>query len=534
MRPLFIIIITLLLSSCVTSQKISNEVTSIFSSSPRQEGKIIDLYSKEQNGKVLPEKSEERPIKPWIEHHVIQSPELSAYLNRIKDTLLEQWPRNVDHEISIYVTTNRSFTAYSTPWDIVLSMGVLADITSEDELAFIIGHEMSHILLGHHDIHRYFEKQEKLVDFASRAAMVANVLDDMELVERGGKHTLKQKNKAATQRKIRDAYKIGMAVNSLSNDIIDTYLNRENEEEADLLGTDLIVRAGYSAFGYGKALERVESSRVYTKAQLAEKKAKYQGIVTTLSSSEIPQNGGLSLVAYLMGNELFTNILQELAESYYSPDERKTSLATYLKREYRKERRLALKEGSIQHFLKNASCEQILDNYWKASEAIRALDYGEIEKAKVLAIESVRGETSGHSYPRLAFSMVREAEKDMKKAAANMNLIKNWEGVTFNTICRGALLNRRMQRYDKALAILELGGKALGDEPAMYPEMIRVHRAAGNSQEVALILDRCNELGNSTLLAKCQESAGVLNPADKDGTSDFNIFNIFKKAGITE
>lgn len=104
-----------------------------------------------------------------------------------------------------------------------------------------------------------------------------------------------------------------MAVSSLSKDVISTYLSRDCEEEADFLGTDLIVKAGYNAYGYGSALERLESTRVFTKELLAEKKAKYQKTVTILSSDKIPDKG-MKLLACLGINEVCTRILKALGE----------------------------------------------------------------------------------------------------------------------------------------------------------------------------------------------------------------------------
>lgn len=100
------------------------------------------------------------------------------------------------------MTTNRGFTAYSTPWHIVISMGVLTDVETEDELAFIIGHELSHILLDHHDVQAYVKKQEELVNLSSETAMFAARVDDIKVLKNDGNISIQKQNSASTPKKI--------------------------------------------------------------------------------------------------------------------------------------------------------------------------------------------------------------------------------------------------------------------------------------------------------------------------------------------
>ena len=510
-----------LLAGCMTSQSfMPNMGQSIL-----KEGKFIDAHLSDETGKVQPEKPSEKPeTRPALNYAMVESEVLSNYLDGIKRKLLKHWPGEAPQDVVIYVTTNRAFAPYSTPWDIIIPMGVLGDVASEDELAFIIAHELSHILLHHHEVPEYFKNQEKVVDFASQTAMIATMVEGSEMLDKGNRKTIQLKDAPTTQRNIFDVYKTAMAVNSLSNDVINSFLSRQNEEEADLLGTDLIVRAGYSAYGYGKALERIESSLIFTKEQMQKEKTRYQTIVTTLSSDQIPTDGDLgSWLMYMAGNELVTTALQDLAELYYGPDKRNASLAAYLQREYQKERRRKLKANT----LKEQAGWQVLTSYWDASEASRALDHGQVKTAEALVKKSVRGITKHHSYPREVFSSVRLSQGNLKKAAANLNMIKNWENASLDTVLKASRLNRKRKQYDMALKVLEKGGKALGAECSMYPEIITVYKEAGNPLKMESVLERCTAQSDSTIRNQCMTAAGKLTSSSraKKTSTGFSLFD---------
>ena len=526
MKQTFVLFIALLFFGCTATQKVTRNIGSVWGRPVNKAGKFIDyclanLNRAENNCLDIAPKP---LVRPAINSELVKIKELSNYLNGIKSRLLEQWPVKVDHDICIYVTTNRTFTAYSTPWDIVLSMGVILDVSSEDELAFIIGHELSHILLQHHDVPNYFKKQEETVGLASKTAILAAKFEDMKVEKQGKKISVKQQNLSSTKRKMTDAYKIAMAINCMSNNVISSMLSRKNEEEADFLGTDLIVKAGYNASGYGAALDRIESSLVFTEAQLKAKKEKYQKIVTTLSSSEIPDGDELKMLAYLYANELSTKMLQGFAARYYNFDERIESIASYMGREYPEESLRVFKTDVLERSLKGGECGRIIKKYIFASNAMRALDEGDLKKAEALAVKSVSGSTGSHSYPRATFSLVRQAQGDLRKAAVNLNLIGSWEDSSLETVYRASRLNTQRKQYNKALTILDKSSKALGAESMVYPEMISVHVAAGNTQEVDTVLELCTAQNDFDIKKQCRIAAGKTESESENG-----IYGFFNK-----
>lgn len=71
------------------------------------------------------------------------------YLNKIKSKLLEEYPK-VDKLITVYVTEDPSLNAFATVNNnIYVNIGLLARIENEAQLAFILAHEILHIVDAH-------------------------------------------------------------------------------------------------------------------------------------------------------------------------------------------------------------------------------------------------------------------------------------------------------------------------------------------------------------------------------------------------
>ncbi|WP_159038636.1 M48 family metallopeptidase [Brumimicrobium mesophilum] len=75
--------------------------------------------------------------------------EATEYLNQIKSLLLQDYP-SVNNDIQIFITHDNSVNAFATVnKDIFINVGLLAKIKSEAQLAFIISHEIMHVINDH-------------------------------------------------------------------------------------------------------------------------------------------------------------------------------------------------------------------------------------------------------------------------------------------------------------------------------------------------------------------------------------------------
>ena len=75
---------------------------------------------------------------------ILYGTEMNQYLDNIKEKLLVNYPQ-LQQEIHIYILQTPLVNAYSMPDGTVLvTMGMLAQVTNEAELAFVLAHEIAH------------------------------------------------------------------------------------------------------------------------------------------------------------------------------------------------------------------------------------------------------------------------------------------------------------------------------------------------------------------------------------------------------
>jgi predicted Zn-dependent protease len=515
MKKLIWIAAPLLLSGCAIDS-INSFVGSKYESF---DGKYIDHHLGETNTpKTNTTASQEFAnvvnTRAAADKDLITNPYVDKYLKGILAKILKQWEHPIDQDITIVVSSDRNYSAFATPNTIVITQGVLADAESEDEIAFIIAHELSHILLKHNETNEYFAKQSALVSKTANIAMSTAIITDMKAEKTANGYRVSSQNKSSTTDLIQDSYRAGLTINRLSRDVISSAMSRSDEDEADLLGMDLIVKAGYSPRAFSPVLERLDSSQKFTEAQLKAKKKEFQNFVSLASdaSKHLSSHNKWSNLGYLAANEAGTRLLQSFAARHAAPIERKKDMSAYVKREYRQERRRQLSSGDLEKKVKTGKGNQIQQNYWYASEAFKALEFGDLKTAEQLARKSVSGPTKNHAYPRLAFYGVRKAQGLDSKALQNLTLIENWDHASIQTFALAAQSYREQKKPKNSLKLLAKGEQVIGTQVPFLPEYIAAHKALGNQTQVAALLSTCKELSEDNIVAQCHNSAGVAIP----------------------
>ncbi|MDD6185208.1 MAG: M48 family metalloprotease [Bacteroidales bacterium] len=75
---------------------------------------------------------------------ILYGTEMNQYLDNIKEKLLVNYPQ-LQQEVHVYILQSTIVNAYSLPSGTVLvTMGMLAQVTNEAELAFVLAHEIAH------------------------------------------------------------------------------------------------------------------------------------------------------------------------------------------------------------------------------------------------------------------------------------------------------------------------------------------------------------------------------------------------------
>ncbi len=178
-------------------------------------------------------------------YELIEDPLIVDYVNRVGKRIMAGIPpQPFDYEF--HVIHEDVYNAFATPaGHIFINSGLLAALTSEDELAGILGHEIAHVVCRH--ISDRIENSKK-IGMATLAGMVAGVL-----LGAGGA----------------GAAASALTVGSVAAGQTATLAySRENEMQADQLGLDFLTDAGYGGEGLLTSLQKIRSKQWYGSEQI--------------------------------------------------------------------------------------------------------------------------------------------------------------------------------------------------------------------------------------------------------------------------
>lgn len=198
---------------------------------------------------------------------IIDDPHVVKPLYDIANRLLKNWPGTVP-KFPIFVRADTSASIYGAKAlitnEMLIFYGSLMHVESDDELAALVAHELSHILLGHNAKANYVGVALQLFDDYESMNNLRNVVKAGHIIKTGDKKYkmefdtgLEQDLVKASEQKKRAA-EIYYAYHG-------SFLGKPAEIKADLLAADLLIKAGYSPMGLRDTLSRLGSSYSYQK-----------------------------------------------------------------------------------------------------------------------------------------------------------------------------------------------------------------------------------------------------------------------------
>ena len=170
------------------------------------------------------------------EHAVpVPLPSIQAYAEAVLDRLLKG--SNITGVTpKVVVTADQQIHGHAFPdGTIFLTLGAIRNLDTEDQLAALLAHEVSHIILKHHGSDWFMDGQERGLTALQFA------LEIREKIEKArGKKEGENTFEDLKMRYIAKSVVFGSQL------LIASPFSRTQEDEADLLGTDLLANAGYS------------------------------------------------------------------------------------------------------------------------------------------------------------------------------------------------------------------------------------------------------------------------------------------------
>ncbi|KJS32585.1 MAG: hypothetical protein VR64_05735 [Desulfatitalea sp. BRH_c12] len=177
---------------------------------------------------------------------VVDDPLITDYVGRIGRKILDGLPPQ-PFTYRFFVIKEDVYNAFAIPAGyIFINSGLLLAMDSEEELAGILSHEISHVVCRH--ISQRIERSKK-IDLASMAGVVAGIF----LGAAGG-------SAAAAQ-----ALTLGSAAAGTS---LSLAYSRDDEAQADQIGLGYLANAGYSADGLIEILKKIRGKQWFGSDQV--------------------------------------------------------------------------------------------------------------------------------------------------------------------------------------------------------------------------------------------------------------------------
>jgi len=173
---------------------------------------------------------------------LIKDPMIQGYVEKVGRRIVKVLPPQ-PFKYHFYVVREPVYNAFAGPaGHVFINSGLFADMGSYEEMAGILGHEISHVACRH--ISDKIEKMKK-VGVASIAGLVAAI--GLSVVGAGALANAAMVGTLAAGQELMSAY------------------SREDEMQADQLGLVYLTEAGYGADGLMDSLKRIRSRQWFGK-----------------------------------------------------------------------------------------------------------------------------------------------------------------------------------------------------------------------------------------------------------------------------
>ncbi len=488
----------LVLTACQTNGNTPSLAIFKPGSSPHKTGKMIDQAAKPLAQPAAAETiGRDAQLRQFLQKTsgVVEVPALESYLNGILDRLVAGWPGRRP-PMRVYVSADPGYTAEAgTDGAIVMTLETVRQTRFEDEAAFILAHEASHVLLDHaRDRAAVNQMTRSTVGFIGLGLDVAMAI--------AGTKSNKQSTMMNLSRGVL-ASEAGMFV---AENLLFPSWSREQEEQADALAIDLMVRAGYSPVGASRSLGVMMRYDEMAAEKRKENIARADEITHAKIKEATDQGINLDGVLKSLGSRAAVdgkNLVADVSKKHDSAESREQVALTYAEREYG-DFRPELREASWAAAMQESSTVRILQSLSRMDDAIAIKDMKQQQK---LVQEATIPETSNQPVFLIRAARIDELRGETRHQrmkltqAAAQPLAPMSVFVTLMElhIARGEVLD--------ALALADQAARRFDDPPVLMPARIGLRKRLNRDNEVTGLLVACRLVNEPSVVDACARAS---------------------------
>ncbi|HCF7540541.1 TPA: M48 family metallopeptidase [Pseudomonas aeruginosa] len=419
---------------------------------------------------------------------IAPNPDIDKYLNEVLARLQKSLP-GTPTAARVYATPNTEFGANSyQDGGIYISYKALGALESEDELAAVIAHEYSHVLLQHY--------QTNWIDSAANMAFSA------------GNLYINRQLKTATDTDLLRMMVTNNAALEVSQIGLVPALTRDQENEADQLGMDLLLRANYSFVGALDFLSRMQQWDALNEEIQQKRKTNYIDLFAPSENSVIAKaiDGQLDLL-----ENKFAQLIHRTSLHHDNGEERSKTLRTYLKRHYAHADRPALRSAPYVQVMQSKNAKDFfagLDLTHASVDALQQRDFPQALAAAQTAGTRTQGSVAFTDHA-LINALALNGKRKEALALLEQKVASGDALYADNMLMLAAL---KGSYPDKALTLAQRSYDSYDSPPELLPDLISLNKQQKNQMAVIKYYGVCASKAlsttNSKLLDNCNKAKG--------------------------
>ncbi len=427
--------------------------------------------------------------------------QVATLLGRIDGT----WPYAKGQPLQVHIIAVDYYSAYSLPdGSIIVAFGLLDHAQSDDEVAFVLAHELGHVRLGHFAKGSAAERRRQMISQLGQVyALGSAVRGGM----RGGASGMNAEAIAATKR----ANAAGDLLRFVNTVMVEPGHARDQEDEADATGFDLSQLTAFSA--------ESASARVFDTIQADEdNRKKMREVLEEQVKKELGRAAAAGATQALMTGNVKAGLLKSVGRiaigvagsaeggpKHRAPEERKKGIADYSTEAYpdglplRAERQTWLKAVRATREYAEARIAVAAVQAAKAKRAEGDYAGAELELAKARQTAYRDAPVVLNEAARVRFDMDDIDHGDQLFQRAHQSPDQSYDGYVDH-----ARMLADAGQTDLALRIIDEGSQRLGDDKPFLSTLIGVAAATGRLTAAKAYLQRCLDTGDDNLKKDCQ------------------------------
>ncbi len=451
---------------------------------------------------------------------IYPAPYTQKAMASIAKRLLKKWPySNPDYRI--YITTELHYGPLtSEDGAILIPAGFLAKAQSEDEVAFVLAHELSHLLLLH--------AKEAAKDTGVKATLrklnqhVGSALQIMQnLEDSDGKLLVEGEDRKKFEQLEGRAFSFYEHARRLTTEFVHPSWRKKQEDEADLLAVELMMKAGYSFEGVAQAFDNMEAIEHAACRELKRFSSTMQAFVK--DELQTAYNSFIEDKKYNVKDQLFDKAKkisrdkiekaltrQALPKTHRPYEKRLKYVLQFAERPVLEEVFEAADDrepvsGVVGKLQSSPEYKNLLASAEAAVQTERLLEEGDITAAK----GSLTKVSMQSQYGRLLKHQLRRQEGNFGAAVENLSIALRSNTPSLDVFHKSLAYKLGANQLTAAESLVVRGEKQFNDSIHFLPERIYLvqRRTANKEGETHKLLGECVEAARDNMEGPCYAAA---------------------------